>query len=361
MHESSALLSISAFARLVGLSPSALRFYDDCDLLRPAQVDARTGYRFYAADQERRGVLIRRLREIDLPLQQIRSVVDGPLEDAERTLRAHVESSAGRAQRAREVADDVLGALAQDGATGGEAVECVIAGPELASAVRQVSPAAAQGTDVPPLEGVLLDVGDDELALVATNRYWLAMRTLPVTEVEHGPHRAVVSARTMVDAAIWARRHDRVRMRVTDEQLELHAADEVRTLDLLHGEFPQYRGVFEGVGDPTVRIIVDRHRLVDLMETPSGDESVILVSGPDHLDVRQGGDRHGIRLEAVCTGEPISVAFNPALLGAALRAGVGPDVVLELVAPHRAVTVRSADQGTFTTLVMPVRLEHESE
>ncbi|MET7543776.1 hypothetical protein [Streptomyces sp. NPDC005507] len=29
-------LSIGAFARRVGLAPSALRFYDDCDVLRPA-------------------------------------------------------------------------------------------------------------------------------------------------------------------------------------------------------------------------------------------------------------------------------------------------------------------------------------
>lgn len=39
----------------------------------------------------------------------------------------------------------------------------------------------------------------------------------------------------------------------------------------------------------------------------------------------------------------------------ALEAGVGPDVLLEIAAPDRPVLVRSADQGSFTTLVMPVR------
>jgi DNA polymerase III sliding clamp (beta) subunit (PCNA family) len=32
-------------------------------------------------------------------------------------------------------------------------------------------------------------------------------------------------------------------------------------------------------------------------------------------------------------------------------------VLLEIAAPDRPVVVRSADQGTFTTLVMPTRLD----
>jgi DNA polymerase III sliding clamp (beta) subunit (PCNA family) len=43
------------------------------------------------------------------------------------------------------------------------------------------------------------------------------------------------------------------------------------------------------------------------------------------------------------------------VLLAALDAGVGPDVLLEVSSPTRPVVVRSADQGSFTTLVMPVQ------
>ena len=53
----------------------------------------------------------------------------------------------------------------------------------------------------------------------------------------------------------------------------------------------------------------------------------------------------------------IRIGFTAALLGAALEASVGPDVLLEICAQDRPVVVRSADQGTFTTLVMPVRLD----
>ncbi|WP_168706496.1 MerR family DNA-binding transcriptional regulator, partial [Gordonia paraffinivorans] len=37
------LMSIGAFAKVAGLTASALRFYDDAGLLRPEQVDPLTG------------------------------------------------------------------------------------------------------------------------------------------------------------------------------------------------------------------------------------------------------------------------------------------------------------------------------
>lgn len=45
------LLTIGEFAERCGLSRSALRFYDQNDLLRPQLVDAETGYRYYATAQ----------------------------------------------------------------------------------------------------------------------------------------------------------------------------------------------------------------------------------------------------------------------------------------------------------------------
>ncbi|MFI5999475.1 hypothetical protein ACIA98_03515 [Streptomyces sp. NPDC051366] len=55
--------------------------------------------------------------------------------------------------------------------------------------------------------------------------------------------------------------------------------------------------------------------------------------------------------------EPVRIGFEPAVPAPALEAAVGPDFLLEIfLAPGRPVLVRSADQGSFTTLVMPVAL-----
>ena len=55
------LMTIGAFARACGLTASALRFYADSALLRPAVVDDVSGYRYYAPDQVAHATLIRQL------------------------------------------------------------------------------------------------------------------------------------------------------------------------------------------------------------------------------------------------------------------------------------------------------------
>ncbi|MBU2665470.1 MerR family transcriptional regulator [Actinoplanes bogorensis] len=69
-----ALLTIGAFARAARLTPKALRHYDESGLLRPAAVDAETGYRFYDQSQVSHARLIGRLREIGMPLAEIATV-----------------------------------------------------------------------------------------------------------------------------------------------------------------------------------------------------------------------------------------------------------------------------------------------
>lgn len=70
------LLPIGLFSRSTLLSVKALRLYHQSGLLVPAVVDPRTGYRGYAPDQLARAGLIRRLRDLDLPLEEVRRVVD---------------------------------------------------------------------------------------------------------------------------------------------------------------------------------------------------------------------------------------------------------------------------------------------
>lgn len=69
-------LTIGAFARRSQLSPKALRLYDQQGLLVPAQVDARSGYRFYTEDQLVTARLISRLRQLDMPLAIVRAIVE---------------------------------------------------------------------------------------------------------------------------------------------------------------------------------------------------------------------------------------------------------------------------------------------
>jgi DNA-binding transcriptional MerR regulator len=63
--------SIGAMARASGLSISALRFYNNAGVLRPAHVDPATGHRWYDADQLIEARLIAALRRVSMPLPDI--------------------------------------------------------------------------------------------------------------------------------------------------------------------------------------------------------------------------------------------------------------------------------------------------
>ena len=94
------LLSIGRFGRLTGLIVGALRHYDELGLLRPAEVDRFTGYRRYRREQLEQARTIARLRDLELPIDEIREVLatDDPAE-RRRRIGAHRSRLEARAFR----------------------------------------------------------------------------------------------------------------------------------------------------------------------------------------------------------------------------------------------------------------------
>jgi DNA-binding transcriptional MerR regulator len=88
----STLLTIGEFSRLTHLSVKALRHYDDVGLLHPAHVETLSGYRRYATSQVPVAQVIRRFRDLDMPLEQIQAVLAAPDVTArDRVIIAHLE------------------------------------------------------------------------------------------------------------------------------------------------------------------------------------------------------------------------------------------------------------------------------
>ncbi len=68
-------MSIGVFSRSSLVSIKALRSYHDLGLLIPAEVDPSSGYRSYRVSQLVDAAVIKRLRELDVPLRDIAEVV----------------------------------------------------------------------------------------------------------------------------------------------------------------------------------------------------------------------------------------------------------------------------------------------
>ena len=85
------LLTIGEFSRMTHLSVKALRHYHDLGVLEPAAIDSFTGYRSYDTSQVVPAQVIRRLRDLGMPLDSIRAVLTAPdLETRNREIAAHL-------------------------------------------------------------------------------------------------------------------------------------------------------------------------------------------------------------------------------------------------------------------------------
>ncbi|MCI3134215.1 MerR family transcriptional regulator [Phenylobacterium aquaticum] len=111
------IYTVGEVARLSGLSIRALRHYDEIGLLKPMTV-GENGYRYYGADELLRLQQILFHRELGLPLDEIRQVLDAPDFDRVAALKTHRVRLAAEARRYRELVktlDTTLAALEGDG------------------------------------------------------------------------------------------------------------------------------------------------------------------------------------------------------------------------------------------------------
>jgi DNA-binding transcriptional MerR regulator len=74
----SSSLPIGDFSRATHMSIKTLRHYHRVGLLEPADVDRFTGHRRYTTDQIPTAQVIRRFRELDMPIEDIRNVLAAP-------------------------------------------------------------------------------------------------------------------------------------------------------------------------------------------------------------------------------------------------------------------------------------------
>ena len=82
-------LTIGDFSRMTHLSVKALRHYHEIGLLEPVAVDPDSGYRLYDVDQVPIGQVIRRLKDLQMPLPDVKRVLQAP--DVDSRNRAIVE------------------------------------------------------------------------------------------------------------------------------------------------------------------------------------------------------------------------------------------------------------------------------
>ena len=107
-----ARLAIGDFSRATQLSVKMLRHYHQIGLLEPVDVDRATGYRRYSIDQISTAQIIRRFRALEMPLDEIRTVMSTTdIRQRNELINAHLmrlESQLAQTKRAVEQLRELL-------------------------------------------------------------------------------------------------------------------------------------------------------------------------------------------------------------------------------------------------------------
>ena len=97
------MLTVGNFAILCACTPQTLRYYDRVGLLKPAKVDAWTGYRYYEETQLPVFARIRCLQEAGFTIGEIRRLLDAPSEALRETAARKLAALEKRMQMLRKL------------------------------------------------------------------------------------------------------------------------------------------------------------------------------------------------------------------------------------------------------------------
>lgn len=102
------MMTIAEFARLCSCSTQTLRYYDRIGLLRPAQVDDWTGYRYYNCEQALVFIRIKNLQQADFSIDEIRTLLDKPDEEVFAAFGAKIAAQQEKLERMKQIQQTYL-------------------------------------------------------------------------------------------------------------------------------------------------------------------------------------------------------------------------------------------------------------
>lgn len=247
-----------------------------------------------------------------------------------------------------------------------------VPGEALTAAVAQVTVAASRDDTLPLLTGVRVEIEDEKITLLATDRYRLALRELTWTPATPGFSAvALIRARTLNDAArSLGASGGAVNVGLaTGSGVDLvgfEAGGRQTTSQLVDGDYPPVRRLFPD-SSPIHAVVataplIDAAKRVSLVAERNTPIRLSFSEGQVVLDAGQGDDAQASEaLEAVLSGEDIAVAFNPQYLLDGLGA-LGTDFVrLSFTHPNKPVeftgqdSLDGEDDSTYRYLLVPIR------
>ncbi len=246
-----------------------------------------------------------------------------------------------------------------------------------ASAISQVAIAAGRDDTLPALTGIRVEIAEDVLTLVATDRYRLAVRELRWTPVVPGLTTVVlVPARVLGDtaraltsgaevsvalamAAGWSETGKNVS---NDGIIGFEGGGRRTTTRLLSGEYPRYQALlpseFSAVAELPAAAFTDAVKRVALVAERNTPVRLTFTAGEVLLEAGTGDEAQASEaIGASFDGDDMQIAFNPQYLLDGVGA-IDSDVArISFTTPTRpaVITGKGEAQPDYRYVLMPIR------
>lgn len=233
----------------------------------------------------------------------------------------------------------------------------------IASTVELVARAASRDDMRPVLTGVLVSAAGEEMTMVATDSYRLAVKRTELKGGIGGELEANIPARALRELAriVAAEGVEEVAVSLLRNQAVLAAGGILLSTTLIEGQFPNFRQLLPESYEHDVRL--PRGELLDVTRRVSqlaqrnaplrfafaAGELTVAASTPDVGDAEE-------TMPAAFEGEALEIGFNPEFLKEGIESVEGDEVMLRLISPLRPGLLQPVDNDDFRYLVMPIRL-----
>jgi DNA polymerase-3 subunit beta len=227
--------------------------------------------------------------------------------------------------------------------------------------VRQVAFATANNENRPVFNGVLFELDDGNLQVVATDTYRLAWRKLILQNSGNINLNIIIPGKTLTELVKIIEPEKVVNITVTENQILFKADDICLVSRLIDGQFPNYKQVIPQEYHTRIRFktkelaeATERASLLTKDSSPvvkmSLEENTLVVS------VNTEAGRVHEEIPVFQEGEPFQVAFNARYLGDGLKAMGSEEIIMELTGPLSPGVLKPVDNQDYLSLLLPVRL-----
>ncbi|WP_026532673.1 DNA polymerase III subunit beta [Arthrobacter sp. H41] len=249
----------------------------------------------------------------------------------------------------------------------------VVDGEAFSQAVSQVIIAASRDDTLPILTGVRMEIEDDLITLLATDRYRLALREVAWKPSSPGiSTSALVKAKTLNEVAktLGGAGDLNIALSTDSELIGFESGGRRTTSLLVDGEYPKIRSLFPDNTPIHAMVetstLVEAVRRVSLVAERNTPVRLSFTQGQLALDAGTGEDAQASEvIEANLDGDDITVAFNPHYLSEGLGAFSSKFVRFSFTTPPKPAVMSAQDDAIgedredYRYLLMPVRLPNQ--